>query len=180
MKQRHKRKCRHCKELFHPDLRNLRHQKYCSKPQCRKASKAASQRCWLGKTENRDYFRGPENVQRVQAWRQAHPGYWQRRRTKTDSVLQEDSLAQSVETQGESDILNGLALQELSSNQPSVLVGLIANLTGSALQDEIAETVRQLLKLGGDILNSKGGHHAHQASVMPVTGTPDSRSVQLG
>jgi hypothetical protein len=95
-------------------------------------------------------------------------------------VLQEDSLAQSVETQGESGNLNGLALQELSFNQPSVLVGLIANLTGSALQDEIAETVRQLLKLGGDILNSKGDHHARQASVMPVTGTPDSGSVQLG
>jgi hypothetical protein len=133
----------------------------------------------LGKTENQNYFRGPENVQRVQAWRKTHPRYWQKRRTKTDSVLQEDSLVQSVETQGKSDILNELALQELSSNQPSVLVGLIANLTGSALQDEIAQTVRQLLKLGGDILNATGGHHAHQASVMPVTGTPYSKSVQL-
>ena len=49
-----------------------------AKPGCRKASKADSQRRWLQKPENRDYFRGPEHVQRVQRWREAHPGYWRR------------------------------------------------------------------------------------------------------
>ena len=65
MKRYRRRKCRHCKELFRPDPRNLRHQRYCSKPACRRASKAASQHRWLSKAQNRDYFRGAENVQRV-------------------------------------------------------------------------------------------------------------------
>jgi hypothetical protein len=72
------RKCLSCGELFRPDARNVRRQKYCSQPACRKASKAASQRAWLAQPQNRDYFRGPENVLRVKLWRAAHPGYWRR------------------------------------------------------------------------------------------------------
>jgi hypothetical protein len=56
---------------------NNRHtQRYCAKAKCRKASKAAAQANWLNKAENRSYFRGPENVERVQSWRERHPGYW--------------------------------------------------------------------------------------------------------
>ena len=75
MTTRRRRKCRHCGQLFRPDPRNLRHQRYCSAKECRRASKAASQRRWLAKTENRDYFSGPEQVARVRIWRDAHPGY---------------------------------------------------------------------------------------------------------
>ena len=71
-------KCLFCGTLFGADARNARHQKYCCAVACRKASKAASRRAWLAKPENQDYFRGPENVARVQAWRAAHPGYWRR------------------------------------------------------------------------------------------------------
>ena len=66
MKQR-RRKCRNCGRLFRPDPRNARHQRYCAKAPCRRASKAASQQRWLEKPENRDYFRGPEQVARVPA-----------------------------------------------------------------------------------------------------------------
>ena len=61
-----RKKCRHCKSLFIADPRNRNRQKYCRLPECRKASKAASQRKWLAKPENRDYFKGPYQVQRVQ------------------------------------------------------------------------------------------------------------------
>ena len=37
--------------------------------------KEASQKRWLRKPENQNYFRGPENVRRVQEWRIANPGY---------------------------------------------------------------------------------------------------------
>ena len=67
MSTRTRRKCRHCGQLFRPDPRNVRHQRYCSAPACRRASKAASQRRWLAKAANRDYFRGPEHVARVRA-----------------------------------------------------------------------------------------------------------------
>ena len=68
MNKHRRRKCLHCRELFRPDPRNLRHQRYCRKPECRKASKAASQGRWLAKAQNRDYFRGAENTRRVQEW----------------------------------------------------------------------------------------------------------------
>jgi hypothetical protein len=62
-------KCPHCQQLFTPDARNATRQRYCAKPACRKHSKDESQSRWLQKPENRDYFRGPEHVQRVQRWR---------------------------------------------------------------------------------------------------------------
>ena len=100
MKPYRKRKCRNCGDFFCPDPRNLRHHHYCSKRACRKASKAASQRRWLSKPQNRDYFRGTENVQRVRAWRTAHPGYWRHSGSQGGIALQEDSLAQPIEKNG--------------------------------------------------------------------------------
>ena len=54
-----RRKCKCCLKLFLPDPRNRRHQRYCSVPRCRAASKAASQARWLAAPENQDYFCGP-------------------------------------------------------------------------------------------------------------------------
>ena len=74
-----KRKCRNCGEFFQPDYRNVDRQKYCPKKECKKAGKAASQKRWLAKPKNRDYFKGKENVRRVQLWREDHPGYAKRK-----------------------------------------------------------------------------------------------------
>jgi hypothetical protein len=49
-------------------------------------SKASSQRKWQGQPENRGYYRGPEKVQKVRAWRAAHPGYSKRPRKTTDAL----------------------------------------------------------------------------------------------
>ena len=88
MSKRRRRKCLNCDELYRPDSRNVRHQRYCSRAQCRRVSKAASQRRWNAKAANRDYFRGPEHVERVRVWRAAHPGYW----LQSSSALQEHAL----------------------------------------------------------------------------------------
>jgi hypothetical protein len=50
------------------------------------------------------------------------------------------------------------ALQELLLAQPLVLIGLIANLTGSALQEDVARTGRRLEQLGRDILATGEPH----------------------
>jgi hypothetical protein len=47
-----RRKCKCCLKLFRPDPRNRHHQRYCSVPACRAASKAASQARWLAAPEN--------------------------------------------------------------------------------------------------------------------------------
>ena len=80
MTKRRRRKCLNCGRLFRPDPRNLRHQRYCAEPACRKASKAASQARWLAKPQNEGYFRSPEHVARVRDWRAANPGYGRRGR----------------------------------------------------------------------------------------------------
>jgi hypothetical protein len=135
MKRQRSRKCLCCGEVFRADPRNLRHQKYCSKATCRKASKAASQRRWLAKPENQDYFRGPENMARVQEWRRAHPGYWRGFRAKARVALQEDCSAQIIELSSASTTFVADALQEVFTAQPAVLIGLIAHISDSALQD---------------------------------------------
>ena len=76
MKGSAKRKCLCCCDFFASDRRNVRHQRYCSKPACRRESKALSQRRWLQSPENQNYFRGPENRQLVKDWAQIQSRYW--------------------------------------------------------------------------------------------------------
>jgi hypothetical protein len=150
-------KCRHCKRLFVPDCRNRIRQRYCQNPDCRTASKAASQQKWLQKPENQDYFKGPLNTQRVVQWRKQHPGYW--RRSKRRHALQDRLNTQASEIDKDN---ADFALQDLLNSQPAVILGLISNLIGSALQDDIAQTLRRMQQSGQDILYcqpaAKGGH----------------------
>ena len=43
-------------------------------------------------------------------------------------------------------------LQEVLTAQPAVLIGLIAHMVGTPLQDDIVRTTDRLLRLGQDIL----------------------------
>ena len=147
-----RRKCLHCQKLFRPDARNRHHQRYCSAPACRGASKAASQARWLAAPENQDYFRGPVNVARVQAWRSRHPGYWRRRGRSVSSALQDLSTAQAIENTVQSGDYGKPPLQDILAAQPAVLIGLIAHIVGTPLQDDIVRTTNRLLRLGQDIL----------------------------
>ena len=144
-----RKKCKNCGCLFIPDARNAKRQQYCGKPACRRASKAASQQRWLLKPENQDYFRGPDNVARVQRWREANPGYWQRKSEKRQNALQ-DSLNEQAPDINTDKV--DFALQDPLIGQPAVLIGLIANFAGSTLQDDIATTVQRLRQLGRDIV----------------------------
>ena len=94
-------KCRICGELFTADARNRKRQKYCPKRTCRAAGKAQRQRRWLAQPRNRDYFRGPEHVQRVREWRAVHPGYWRRDRRQGELALQDALDGQGVDLSSE-------------------------------------------------------------------------------
>ena len=162
MRLKGKRKCKHCRQLSHPDCRNGKKQEYCSQPECRKRSKAVSQRKWRAKAENRDYFKGPDNVKRVQEWRRRNPGYW-RKRQNPEEPLQDHSPPNKTERRDVTAQLTLNALQDLLLAQDTVLLGLLANLSGSALQDDIVTCGRRLQQLGQDILSQpfhcKGGSH---------------------
>ena len=176
MRRPRRRKCLSCGELFRVDPRNRDRQKYCARDGCRKVSKGASQRRWLAKPENQNYFRGPAHLERVRAWRALHPGYWRRRGRRGGGALQEPSCAQVIEAAEDS---RSLALQDLCRPQAAVLIGLIAHLTGSPLQEHILESTRRLLQLGQDILDARPRAHADQTPVVPATPAAHPATVQL-
>jgi hypothetical protein len=63
-------RCQGCGDPFHTDPRKRGSHWYCAKPECRQASRQASQRRWLEK--NPDYFRGPESAVRQRQRRHKH------------------------------------------------------------------------------------------------------------
>ena len=147
-----RKRCRNCKRLFIPDHRNRDRQKYCKTPDCRKASKAFSQKKWLQKPENKNYFKGPENIQRVREWRKRNPGYWKRDSSKSQNALQDSLNGQVTEIKENADDFAGIALQDLLTVQPTVFIGLISKFIGSSLQDDIARTILLMQESGQDIL----------------------------
>jgi hypothetical protein len=176
------RKCLCCNEKFHPDARNRRHQQYCAKDACRKASKAARQARWLAKPENRDYFRGSANCERVIQWRLANPGYSRRKTTSLPDALQDASNPQPVENEHFNACCPMSPLQDVLLMQPALLVGLIAVMTGQELQDDIAASARRFLNRGRDILRMVPGSpdspdHENQAHPAPRAAAPRASPV---
>lgn len=174
-----KKRCQNCRTLFVPDSRNYKSQQYCFKPECRKASKKASQEKWLSKSENQDYFRCPENVERVQKWRKNHPGY--SKRPKQPHALQD--LLPIQPTENKSNIID-FELQDLLQGQPTVLIGLIAHFTGTTLQDDIASFLLRMKKYGQDILCSQpqieGDSNDCKIPNFKVPDTEGTQKFQLG
>ena len=153
------RKCLHCGDFFLPDARNRERQRYCVKPECRLVSRAASQAKWLAKPENADQWKGWENVQRVQEWRKANPGYSRRRGPRRRVALQDVSTAQPIVPQTKAAPVAEVALPEPCAALPNdwqsqnpVLVGLIAQFAGVTLQEDIEPMLRHLQSRGRVIL----------------------------
>ena len=148
-----RRKCCCCTKFFIPDPRTEDRQRYCSRPACRQASKAASQRRWLSKNGNGDHFRGAEEVRRVQLWRKSHPGYWKRKTPSSEGTQAVDRQPTNPD-QSSCNVPRGLpsTLQDYCLAQDPAFVGLISMVTGSTLQEDIAATARQLLLRGRNIL----------------------------
>ncbi|HSF33073.1 MAG TPA: hypothetical protein VLK82_21705 [Candidatus Tectomicrobia bacterium] len=179
-----KRKCKYCQTFFDPNPRSAGRQRYCSKLRCRQASKAASQRRWLHKPANRDYFKGPTHVERVREWRKAHSGYWRRQVSHHADALQDTLMPQPHLQQLLDNDLKAPALQDAFFLQPTIVVGLLAHLTGLTLQDDIATTARRLQQLGRDILSGSphhtGGSPNAQTSPLPHPTSTGAQPVQLG
>jgi hypothetical protein len=186
-------KCLGCKEVFEADPRNLRHQKYCSKPACQKASKAASQRLWLAKPENEHYHSGPEAGARVREWQKTHPEYRERQKAKRSAALQDHCNAQAPDSKQEFLTLPELveisaapvspALQDFIGAQPyvfNVFIGFISHFFGQSLQDDISETAHTLQKLGEDIANGKGPDEFLKTGNLFGASAAGAGAVQLG
>jgi hypothetical protein len=124
----------------------------------------------------------------MQEWRRANPG---RGKPKAKSTpLQDDCTDKTSNNQ---DVNHEIAppgesgcpvLQDVLIAQPPVFVGLIAHLTGLALQDDIAAVALRLEKLGQDVLTgsnlTKGGNYDLKIPALSRPHSNHSRTVQLG
>jgi len=172
-------KCLNCNEKHTADPRNRWHQRYCPKPECRRASKASSQLQWSQKPGNENYFRGAVNTERSRQWRKDHPDYW-RNKKSVPQVAQQDVLKSQVaakETVVQTEL--PFALQDVCLAQPALLVGLISIMTGHEKQDDIALSARLFLSRGEDILRMAPRGPArpnHENENTPVPRTPAARA----
>jgi hypothetical protein len=146
------RKCLHCRRECTPDYRKRRRQKYCTRPDCRKAAKQASQRAWLTKPENQDYFRGPENTRRVQKWRLEHSEHRKPNRRQRKGSLQDSLKIDAIERQSLAAFAQGDALQGFCFPQHALFVGLMSVLTGQRSQEDIDKCIRSIVTRGAVIL----------------------------
>jgi hypothetical protein len=158
-KKTRSRRCKNCDDLFKPDSRNLKRQKFCRKSECKEASKRYSQQQWLMKPQNKDHFSGPANVIRVQQWRQQNPGYWKGKKFKKVTSLIKGALQEtlSVNTtidKGFSSDLMQTALQDSLSAKSLVIIGFDTQLNKIALQDIIDFTDLGTVKLVPDVLKT--------------------------
>lgn len=208
MTRRRRRKCRHCGQLYKPDPRNRWHQNYCSAPACQQASKRASYWRWAHSALGRRYARRPEHTRHVRDWRAAHPRYWKRRRKKpvalpdvlipqslvpsedkpklmgappTISVALPDELSSPASN---CDALKPLALPDLLFLESPAWLGLIAQLTGVALPENIDAFTRRLILLGRQIQGQrvtprKLSGADDEASALPSAPAQNAGAVQL-
>jgi len=161
--------CLHCRAAFVPCPTHRTTQQYCSKPECRKASKAAAQARWRQQPQNQAYFRGPEHVERVRRWRARHPGYGRKKPSARPPApalaLQDFACPQAAPVEPLTTATAGLpqgqkpaaspgadALQDLADLQVPLLAGVVSLLLGDALQDRFAELTRQLVDRGKRVL----------------------------
>jgi hypothetical protein len=162
------RKCRHCSQFFQPDPRHHARQRHCTAPECRHASKAASQARWLARPENRDYFRGPDNAQRVQAWRAAHPGYGKRSKLQQEPLQEMMPLQEMIKRRdlAVKRAASRASLQEMWRVQSPLVVGLIAHLAGTTSQEDAMTMMRRFITRGQELLVK-----CQPITVFPPTGT---------
>src|SRR5580698_1181935 len=181
-----KHKCRCCRQLYDPDPRSSYHQRYCSKPDCQKASKAASQRRWRRSDKGRNYFRGSANAHRVNDWRQKRPGY-SRKRAKPSVTPVDDSPPQTPVPPADTSTLDAQAsapqlraLQDDCLALRLLLAGFIAHST-RALQDDFDPLIQRLIRLGQQYLGPASGvaHGGFQASALQAAVAASAPAVQL-
>jgi hypothetical protein len=147
----------HCKELFLPDCRTGHRQRYCLKPECRKARKRELMRAWLARPENQNYFRDAKNAERARDWQKEHPGYWKNTTRYRRRTLQDGATEQAPPVQEVAPKAPDRTLQDLCAMQVPLFVGLISMFVGSTLPDDIASNLRRLLTKGHDILGMVPG-----------------------
>ena len=167
----------------------------------------------LFNSKAKKWISGRKYVMRdLDEWRKAHPGYWRKKipapaeSPAPGGALQEifeetpDEIPEAIPELSIPEVVDKEVigkseppgppgtLQEISLLQfvlqPALLVGLIALMTGAALQEDIAQSARSLLDRGEDILRMVPRSpplppHENQTHSVPATTAARAAPVQL-
>jgi hypothetical protein len=112
-----RRRCLCCQKLFGHDPRARHRQKYCSEPECRVASKRSSQRRWLRKPENHEYFCGEQHVVA-----RTEPRLSQKRREFHGMTTRDELIARSIPLLIEPDTLSVTHWRELTPGSATAVL----------------------------------------------------------
>jgi hypothetical protein len=118
--------------------------------------KKQCQKKWLSKQENKNWFSGSENTQRVQEWRKKNPGYW--KRDKKKKLLQDSVFSQVIEKDNvtkQEQQREKIMLQDFANSQLFLITGLISHITGEPLQDSVVRKMRHFIIKGQSLLDHK-------------------------
>ena len=141
------RSCCICHNLFIPNKFSGNRQVVCSREPCRKAVKKQRQADWFSR--NPDYFSGPENVERVRQWRQKKAQ--ERAAVPTEQKPPDPPSTQKAESCNTPEPTKGVLQVSARPTEP-VIMGLLAFLSGSMLQDEVHNLYSQCSRRGGELL----------------------------
>jgi hypothetical protein len=82
-------RCAHCGCWFHPRPQSAWDQKFCGRPQCRRARKSRNLRSWRKRHPDKKY------AAKVRAWAAAYPDYWRRYRKSHPEYARRDKERRS-------------------------------------------------------------------------------------
>ena len=141
-------RCKNCGNYFYPDHYNYRHQQYCSRRECRKASHIASAKLYRKSKSLDKEFRKNE-CKRVKKWQAENSDYWKDREKTSKKVLEPAVLRDFAQVQKlQSDMT---VLRDFANSQYHVIEGLIITLTGDVLRDNIGGYIRQMYDKGREV-----------------------------
>ena len=124
-----KKLCRFCRELFNPDPRVGSRQVSCSRSECQKARKKASQDHWV--VQNPGYFKGL--YRNTKRWLGEHPGYLAEYRRRNPEKVAIDNQRRKIRRQAAQEA--AADIQDSISLEPVVTKALSPFLPGSSRAD---------------------------------------------
>ena len=141
-------RCRNCGNYFYPDNYNYRHQKYCPRDECRKASRRGSSKKYRSKKSGSADFRRDESA-RVQKWQSKNPSYWKNRKKNSKKFSEKDVLRDFAQVENlQSEMV---VLRDFANSQYLVMKGLISTLTDDVLRDNIGGYLRRMYDKGREV-----------------------------
>lgn len=162
-----KKKCDHCNNFFVPDKYNYHVQSYCSKSECRHASRIASRRNYRRKDTNRTPEKRKKESKRIKKWQKTHPDYKNRQKNakkkSEEPVLRDIAPTENLILRDIAQLQKAVSLIPILQNKITyyqcVTAGLASSLSGECLRDIIGGQLDRYYDIGNRLFLSKDKKH---------------------